>query len=174
MRLVIGIDPGPVPGVAGLWLHGGDCEIIESAVFGFAQCDERTLYSIVAEWLKGENPDETVFALEKYIVSTRASRSATPRARDSTLRVSNTIGTIALRDNIRLISRPAATVKPWATDLRLKAAGLYTRTEGSTHARDATRHALYAACHDGGCADPLSHTTERHKNALGNGQQKED
>lgn len=54
--------------------------------------------------------------------------------------------------------RPAAAVKPWATDKRLEAAGLMAPTEKFTDARDAARHALYCAVADLGLPDPLSRT----------------
>lgn len=52
--------------------------------------------------------------------------------------------------------RPAATVKPWATDKRLIAAGLYDLTAKMTDGRDAARHAVFCAVHDAGWPDPLS------------------
>jgi hypothetical protein len=60
------------------------------------------------------------------------------------------------RRGARWFQRPAAHVKPWATDERLEAAGLLEATKGMRHARDAARHALFAACKDGGIPDPLS------------------
>jgi len=47
-------------------------------------------------------------------------------------------------------------VKPWAIPARLVKAGLIKPTEGMRHARDAARHALYAAVHERITADPLS------------------
>jgi hypothetical protein len=55
--------------------------------------------------------------------------------------------------------RAAALVKPWATDRRLTAAGLLDPTAGMGHARDAARHALYAAVHLQLTTDPLSKKT---------------
>ena len=52
--------------------------------------------------------------------------------------------------------RPAVTVKAWATDKRLLAAGLYDLTAKMPDSRDAARHSLYAAVHDAGWPDPLS------------------
>lgn len=53
--------------------------------------------------------------------------------------------------------RPAGTVKTWATDSRLKAAGLIEATSGMPkHARDAARQSLFTACSDLGLRDPLS------------------
>ena len=52
--------------------------------------------------------------------------------------------------------RPAVTVKRWATDKRLEAAGLIGPTRGLPHARDAARHALYTAVKAGVTRDLLS------------------
>lgn len=51
--------------------------------------------------------------------------------------------------------RPAGTVKTWATDSRLQAAGLLAATSGMPkHARDAGRHSLFTACADLGMRVP--------------------
>ena len=60
------------------------------------------------------------------------------------------------RPQVTVIRRPAGLVLPWATNHRLAAAGLMAPTVGMPHARDAARHALYAAVRDGGMPDPLS------------------
>ena len=52
--------------------------------------------------------------------------------------------------------RTASEVKPWASDLRMAAAGLLEPTKQLRHARDAARHALFAAVADCGIPDPLS------------------
>jgi hypothetical protein len=56
--------------------------------------------------------------------------------------------------------RPAAAVKPWATDRRLVAVGFPASPNGGVkgdlgHAADGARHALYAAVHDAYMPDPL-------------------
>lgn len=50
--------------------------------------------------------------------------------------------------------RKAADVKLWATDKRLKIAGILRPPE-NRHSNDASRHALYAAVHDLHKPDPL-------------------
>jgi hypothetical protein len=57
---------------------------------------------------------------------------------------------------VHVFLRNASLVKTWATDKRLAAAGLLDATKGMQHARDASRHALYAAVHTGMARDPLS------------------
>jgi hypothetical protein len=55
-------------------------------------------------------------------------------------------------------ARNASVVKAWdgPDGKRLEAAGLLALTPGSTHARDAGKHALYTAVWDCGYPDPLS------------------
>jgi hypothetical protein len=50
--------------------------------------------------------------------------------------------------------RKAADVKTWASDKRLKAAGILRPPE-NRHGNDASRHALYTAVHDAYLPDPL-------------------
>lgn len=58
---------------------------------------------------------------------------------------------------IAVAVRPASTVKTWATDKKLDAAGLLAATSGMPkHARDAGRHSLFTACENLGMPDPVS------------------
>jgi uncharacterized protein YjeT (DUF2065 family) len=50
--------------------------------------------------------------------------------------------------------RKAADVKLWATDKRLRAAGILRPPE-MRHANDASRHGLFTAVHDAHMGDPL-------------------
>ena len=50
--------------------------------------------------------------------------------------------------------RKAADVKPWASDKRLKAAGILRPPE-NRHGNDASRHAIFCAAHDARMPDPL-------------------
>lgn len=52
--------------------------------------------------------------------------------------------------------RTAGSVKPWATDEKLKVAGLLEPCRDMRHAADAMRHAMFAAVHDCGWPTPLS------------------
>lgn len=161
-RLIIGIDPGPVPGIAGLWFHETDTRATE-ARFTFAQCDVVTCLDILDTWLRDSKLDtpNILIATEKFVVSARSARSATASAGITTRAILQSVHDEVRRLGITLVTRPAATVKPWADNERLNAAGLYRPTTGSTHARDAARHALYAAVHDGLYLDPLKRKKER-------------
>lgn len=61
--------------------------------------------------------------------------------------------------------RKAADVKPWATDKRLEAAGIYGKDSAlhgaGRHAADGARHALFGAWESGICPNPLLSATAK-------------
>jgi hypothetical protein len=57
---------------------------------------------------------------------------------------------------VPLTARYASVAKTWATDARLRKAGLYELTGKSPDMRDSSRHALLEACQNCGWPDPLS------------------
>jgi hypothetical protein len=57
---------------------------------------------------------------------------------------------------VPVTARFAQKVKNWATDKRLREAGLYDITAGGTHSRDGMRHSLMEAVEKCGYPDPLS------------------
>ena len=139
MTRVIGIDPGPMPGIVVLEFH-------EGRLYGrnAVQCTAEVLYHV----LRGLNiVDATFVAVERFVPRGRAN-AAQELTRDQVAQL--------WRHHDRVVARSASQVKPWATDARLEAAGLLEATKGMRHARDAARHALFAAVKDGGLPDPLS------------------
>lgn len=137
---VIGVDPGQTTGIARLLLADLSVELV--------QCSAGVVLDVVAA-LAGDRPAQ--LAVEQFVVGPRASRSASPQAAQITR---DLIGALLAADGARVKLRTAAGVKPWATDARLKAAGLHR--PGMRHAMDAARHALFAAVSDCGIPDPLS------------------
>ncbi|TDB80191.1 hypothetical protein E1091_19330 [Micromonospora fluostatini] len=98
-----------------------------------------------------------VVAYERFVVGRRAGQSSSAAAGERTRTMVGEVEAWARGAQWRRVyARSAAEVKPWATDLRLAAAGLLDLTKGMRHARDAARHALYCAVRDLGLADPLS------------------
>lgn len=156
---VIGIDPGPTPGIVLL-------DRIQGGQIGGAyvvQCDHHSA-PVVLRALLEVHLTPTIVQVEKFVVGRRASRSAHASAGGVTRDLVGEL-TVVFDDydstpNGRLgghlFQRTAAQVKPWATDARLDAVGLLEATKGMRHARDAARHALFAAVHDGKIPDPLS------------------
>lgn len=157
-RLIIGVDPGPIPGIAGLWSHSADKDkrSWSDVEFAFAQCDHETLMDVIDSWYDSVPTESILIATETYVISNRSGRSSTSDARDATLYVVNKVTAYADDQGIARVTRPAGIVKKFATNDRLMAARLLGATTGCTHARDASRHMVYAAVEDGGFPDPFS------------------
>lgn len=165
---VLGIDPGPTPGLVlldlndratgeGRWLDG----------FEVLQCSAGLLLDVL-EGLLSRDFTPALVQVERFVTGRRSGRSAHASAgtttRDLVGAIEGVVRTYSLSargETSHSVQRSAAAVKPWGTDERLDAADLLTATKGMTHARDAARHALFAACHDGGLPDPLSKEFKR-------------
>jgi len=152
---VIGIDPGPVPGIVLLDPTG---------VVHAVQCSHTVASVLFAALLDQQPATPTVVQIEKFVVGRRAGASSSAKAGEQTReligRLREVWETFDSSVNGRLgghwFERTASQVKPWATNERLAAAGLLAKTEGMRHARDGARHAIYCAVHDAGLPDPLS------------------
>lgn len=151
---VVGIDPGPVPGLVELRFHEGQLTGVEVAQTSatLAPC----LLMAVLERL----PVRTIVAVEKFVVVRGSMKSAGAGATTRDL-VGQLAGVVTNHGAsaphvVQYAQRSASEVKPWATDARLEAAGLTAMCKGMRHARDAARHAAFAAVKDGGLSDPLS------------------
>lgn len=147
----IGIDPGLTTGLAVV-----SCEHAQWVHPAAVQCDAGTAPAL-ADWLFSLHAGTGVRCCGQ-IEEFRAGRGPGSRGRQAavTRTLVMALTAIAGQHGILLAVRPAAIAKPWGTDKRLAAAGLLDVSAGLPHARDALRHALYAACHDGGAPDPLS------------------
>ena len=143
MRRVIGIDPGPVPGIVALDIEAG--RLRQHHV---VQCTAQTL-ELVVDALHETAPGSFVVevAIERFVARGRASTEQRLTAEQVT--------TVAQRYAC-VIARSASQVKPWATDTRLAAAGLLEAARGMRHARDAARQALFQAVTARHLTDPLS------------------
>lgn len=143
---VIGVDPGRTTGIA-VYDGLGDAELLQTT--------PGVVHEVVDALLSCIGPHRPrLVAIERFVVGTRASRSASAKAGETTRELIGMVRATAIRHNAAVVERSASEVKPWATDKRLEAAGLLVR--GMPHACDAARHALYAAVKDGGLPDPLS------------------
>lgn len=151
---VIGVDPGPTTGIVAL-RTGDNLTLVKSVL----QCDHWSVLPILEMLIQSNQGFPVTLAVERFVVNLRASRSAHAEAGRITREL---VGAITARaaqpvtKTVRLVTRSAAHVKPWATDVRLDAAGLFAPTKGMPHARDAARHALFAAVADCGMRDPLN------------------
>ena len=155
MIVVIGMDPGPTPGMVRLTYS--DARLVDMAV---VQCTANTALDVLQMWLitLPRAAAETYFGVEQYVDRQRG-RSGTAGARTRDLVGSAMV--LAQTHGAHPVQRPAVTVKAWATDVRLNAAGLLPSVKGMTHAKDGARHALYAACKDALIPDPLSRKAKR-------------
>lgn len=151
---VIGVDPGPTPGIVVLDIDRG-----RVAFSGAFQCSAEMAAQLVMSQAWGVTMPVLV-QVETFVVGHRSSRSSTPQAGRVTRELADfLVSDLNSRENWlgRVVSRSAANVKPWATDARLEAAGLLKVAKPvGRHAVDAARHALFCAVHDGSLPDPLS------------------
>lgn len=153
-RLVIGVDPGQTTGVLAMLVEAGHIVKDSPIVVQIHHVDGAGVLELIgALFDRGHSEDVApVLAVEHFVVSTRAARSSSSRAG---LTTRNLIGELRYLNAV-FISHPAVTVKKWAMDRRLDKSGLLASTQGMHHARDAARHALYAAKELNLIHDPLS------------------
>lgn len=156
MIIAIGMDPGPKPGLVKLTYSDG--LLVDIAV---VQCTANVALDVLQMWLTGV-PDlaEVYFGVERYVdrASGRSSKAG-QRTRDlvgSALTLVQTNLSAPGAPKGGNVQNNAGRVKSWATDGRLLAAGLLEPTKGMTHSRDAARHALFTAVHEGKVPDPYS------------------
>jgi hypothetical protein len=149
---VVGVDPGLTTGVFAVEWFDGEHAGLRSDPIAVQVHGSEGVITIVSALLARRPLAEHVLAVEQFVVGARASRSSSAHAGRVTRALISELGELGAD----VFTRSAAMVKPWATDQRLHAAGLLLATKGMGHARDASRHALYAAVHMGAAQDPLS------------------
>jgi hypothetical protein len=126
MTYVLGVDPGPTPGIVGLSIAAG----------AVVEVDRWAL-----DLLPGAIARAELVALERFILG-RGTTRRTKAGSVATLAQIDQVRAWVHAAGVRLVEYPAGTVKPWATDNRLRAFGCYVTGD---HDRDAARHALFAA-----------------------------
>jgi hypothetical protein len=153
--VVVGVDPGPTPGVCRLTYNAD--QVFAAEVY---QTNHGSCFDLV-DWLLPyhQDPDyrrpTVILAIERFHVGPGSARVATPVASRITRDLVGRLSALIEGRDVRLVQRSAAEVKPWGSDLRLTKSGLLDLTRGMPHARDACRHALFAAV-SSGMPDPLS------------------
>lgn len=159
--VILGIDPGPTPGVVRLVLRSVGDKWSGKSVTPLAdwadvvQCTAGALIPVL-NGLHDIPQSTTTLAYEAFVTGRRAARSSTPAAGKATRDVTRDLAAWAAHHDIPSHTYAAGHVKPWATDERLAAAGLLKMTKGMQHARDGARHALFSAVKHYGLPDPLS------------------
>jgi hypothetical protein len=151
--IVIGIDPGPTTGIVELKWSDDAQAFTRKRI---AQCNSPAALAVVAAFILEHDTAPTFLAIEKFVDGRRSGRGNSPVSGRVTRDVIAAL-TLEYTDypltTVEL--RSASEVKPWANDERLHRVGLWSATKGMTHARDAARHALFAAVKHG-VPDPLS------------------
>lgn len=162
---VIGIDPGPQPGLCLLrfgistpWWPIKDVRAI--------QCDAHTAPDILRYLLDLDHKDtKTIVGCERFVRGNRSAKAAHPAAVSKTERIIGEFKAVfdawVQHPDDRWVLNNASRVKKWAKYERLEAAGLLDATKGMTHCRDAARHAVFVACEYGMAPDPLSRSGRR-------------
>lgn len=156
MTTILGIDPGGMTGLALVQWHPDYPD---------------TLGFTVIPWeVRGLRPGDLMGIVNR--AASDARRQLLVACEDFVLRGLNgrrthtgPKATLDLIGAVRTVSfphvlRPAAAVKPWASDKRLAAAFGPGAFRGLPHAADAARHALYAGVRDFGWPDPLVLVTD--------------
>lgn len=148
---VVGIDPGPSTGISLL-------DYYEDRLTGSThiQVDSKSAAGVLTAILDsyyGESHKGKRFAqVEAFITGQSAGTKGNPA--EVTRQLAFQLAEVLQLRGYHTEMRKAADVKLWASDKRLKAAGLLRPPE-NRHANDASRHALFCAVHDAFRPDPL-------------------
>jgi hypothetical protein len=151
--VVIGVDPGPRPGIVGLRYSPGK---VRTAAPAIIQCTLNVAIPLIQAIIPAD-VRRIILSFEPFVMGARSSKVSSPAASAATARFCGALQAMA-HNNHRIIIRhhQASQVKPWGCEERLERAGLLLLVKGMTHARDGAKQALYSASHDAGVPDPLS------------------
>jgi hypothetical protein len=161
MTLCIGVDPGGTTGLA-VVEHTPELGYVLLAHLGVSFEPSEVVRHVSVHGRAFET-DAWWIAAERFVVSRRAGRSSTAAAGE---RARNILGALEAAFPRRVKLANASAAKGWATDTRLKAAGLWP-AQGRPHTTDAARHALRFLVAGLGCPDPLS---QAYAQGVGRGQ----
>lgn len=152
MNIYIGVDPGPSTGIVVL-VFDDELNDVEWYVY---QVSDNAALLLLGDLCRQWSP--RVVSYEEFVPSNRAGNKG--KDADTTRRIAGQVETTAMGFSHRIpktfiVARKAADVKPWATDKRLEKLK-FPMGAKFKDARDAARHALYAAVRDGKERDPLA------------------
>ena len=157
---VVGVDPGPRPGMVMLRYSspdpGEDSHRVLTARPEVVQCTSGVLLPCVLAILPAD-VRMIIVSYEEVVISAISAKTSRRKALTETARQGGALKTLKNHD-ARLIvrGRRATDVMTWASDERLERLGLLELTKGMVHARAAARHAIYSAYKDLNAPDPLS------------------
>lgn len=161
--VVVGIDPGPRPGVFALRYSPPEEHDVRrrTAAPVLFECNADAMILLLRAILPSD-VRLIIISYEIYVVGNRSSKVKASGDNATTVRMCGQIQGLNYADSRIAIKRhPAAQVMPWASLERLERAGIEGLTKGMPHVRSAAKHALYAAVHDAGVIDPLSKLHKR-------------
>ena len=138
---VVGIDPGPEPGVVVLWCSVGSVARVDTYTDPWV-----ALQAVRAATASPEPHNCPWVAVERFIVG-RGTIRKTRAASMETIAQAEQLRAEARRLTPHVQFLPAAAVKPVVTDAKLAAYGIAGLP--SRHHRDAARHALFMALKHG-------------------------
>jgi hypothetical protein len=152
---VLGIDPGDTAGFLLAGWRPGERKAAFARAF---QCDEASAAGLLTMIIGRAREAGAVITAAQAEAFDDRPRGGLRGTSPAAIRAqTGDLEQACRRHGIPARFRPAADVKRWATDERLRRAGLLEVTAGMpAHARDAGRHCLYRAVHDSGVPDPLS------------------
>ena len=136
LQLILGVDPGPTPGVVALLCSGGQLDKVAT----FTTPEDALSF---AEGL----PVRPWVAVERFIVG-RGTARKTRAGSMETITQAETVREAVTARGWPLQFLPAGSVKPIVTDARLRRFGVWD-TLSTRHQRDAARHAVYMALKHG-------------------------
>lgn len=142
MITVIGLDPGICTGIC----------VYDSHDWHLIQCGHASARGLLIALLEYRPPGYA--QIEKFVTGNRAGSKGTEA--DIVRALIPELRGVLAHYGYKTALRPAADVKPWASDKRLEKAGVPLMKTKLRDATDAARHALYCAVKDAGMRDPLA------------------
>jgi hypothetical protein len=155
-----GIDPGVCTGIAIMqWTEPGAGLISKRPVrMNLVQCAHASAADVLDALLRGveypEGGTRRVAQIEKFVTGNRAGSKG--EEADVVRELIPELTHVLEAHGYRVKERPAADVKPWASEKRLAAAGVPIMKTKLKDATDAARHAIFCAVRDGHAKDPLA------------------
>jgi hypothetical protein len=154
VMFVVAADTGPSTGITRLELDWATMKLGARAFQCNAGAAEWLLRAILDDLEDRCGPGQIRGAIEAFAPGNGAG------ARMGTGKITRDLVTdlsgVCTDYGVPLTARYAQLAKGWATDARLRKAGLYALTAKGPDSRDSARHALMEAVQDCGWPDPLS------------------
>jgi hypothetical protein len=157
----VGLDPGPATGMCFLDYNAG--RLVGRSLIQAVGADAAVVLQGMLNTYYSGKPypvGKRVASVEKFVTGRSAGSRGKPA--DVTRQLVYELAEVLEMFGYTVKIRPAADVKPWASDKRLVAAGVVPSLKGMhgdmNHAYDGARHCLFGARDAGIIQDPLLKT----------------